>query len=341
MIPYAISDLDKKILFELDRDPLQSLESLSERIGYPSEVVNGEVKRLFDIGVIKNIIPIIDIDKLGFMVLLVNIALRATDASTYQNIIDYLVDNPNTAWVAGCSGRWSIIIAIFAKSPDQFSRIMMQINNACGDKLESYDTHIVTEKYILGQRYLLIKDKRTDFMFDRSRISLDGNKVIDLSRSDYLILSKIKESRESSISYISKQLNMTTNEVTESLGKLQKYDVLKKFQPVYDVSVLGLEWYEVFIRFRNLTEQKRREFINYIHSIPQIIHINCTIGAWDIDFDIHAQNEKEFEDLRLEINNKFEEIIWKEEYIHFSKEYKLNFLADVVLKEGWVTNHDS
>lgn len=332
---YIISDLDRKILFQLDNDPMQSLEILSKKIGYTEDVINTRIKFFYDKGIIKNIIPIINIDKLGFMVYLVNLTLGAVDKTAYQQIIDYLVDNPNVAWVARCSGRWSIIIAIFAKSPDQFTRIMMQVSNACGEKLISYDTHIVSEKYVLGQRYLLIKDKRTDFMFDRSRISLDGDKTISLTKEEYAILSKIRESRESSISYISKQLNMPINKVTEVVEKLQKIDVLKKFQPVYNVSLLGYEWYQICIRFKNLTDQKRREFINYIHSIPQVIHINCTVGAWDINFDIHAINKKEFNDIYLEIKEKFKEIIWKEEFVTFYDEYKFNFLVDVVLEEVW------
>jgi MoaA/NifB/PqqE/SkfB family radical SAM enzyme len=301
---YIISELDRMILFELDNDPMQSLENLSKKIGYPSDDINTRIKFLFDKGIIKNIIPVMNLDKLGFMVYLVNITLGAVDKISYQQIIDYLVNNPNVAWVVQCTGRWSIMIAIFAKNPDQFTRIMMKITNACGEKLISYDTHIVSEKYVLGQRYLKIKEKRTDFIFDRSRIALDGDETVSLTKEEYQILSKIRESKKSSISYISKQLDMPINEVEKVVNNLQKIDVMKKFQPVYNVSLLGYEWYEVFMRFKNLTEQKRREFINYVHSIPQVIHINCTIGAWDINFEIHAENKKEFNDIHSDIEEK-------------------------------------
>jgi DNA-binding Lrp family transcriptional regulator/MoaA/NifB/PqqE/SkfB family radical SAM enzyme len=330
----VLSELDRKILFELDRDPRQSLENLSKAIGYSEEATNNRIRFLFDKGIIKNIIPIANIDKLGFMVFLVNLTLGAVDKYSYRKIIDYLVENPNVAWVVRCSGRWTIMIAIFAKNPDQFTKLMMEIANACGEKLISYDTHIVSEKYVLGQRYLLIKDKRTDFIFDRSRICLDGDKSTKLTPEQYMILSKIRESREASVSYISKQLNIPLDDVERTVDRLQKNDVLKKFQPVYDVSLLGYEWYEVFIKFKNLTEQKRREFINYIHSIPEVVHINCTVGAWDLNFEVHAEDKKEFNDIYFDVKGKFKEIIWKEEFVRIYDEYKFSFLVDAVLEEG-------
>jgi DNA-binding Lrp family transcriptional regulator len=281
---YIITDLDRSILFELDRDPMQPLENLASKIGYAEDVTNNRIKFLFDKGVIKNIIPVVNIDKLGFMVYLVNLTLGAVDKSSYNQIINYLVENPNVAWVARCSGRWTIMIAIFAKNPDQFTKIMMKITNACSEKLISYDTHIVSEKYVLGQRYLLIKDKTTNFMFDSSRISLNGDRTITLTKEEYMILSKIRESKEASKAYISQQLNLPINDVEKIVDRLQRTDIIKKFQPVYNLSLLGYEWYECFIRFKNLTEQKRRGFINYIHSIPQVIHINCTVGVWDINW---------------------------------------------------------
>lgn len=332
---YIISDLDRMILFELDNNPMQSLKNLSEEIGYPEEDINNRIQFLFNKGIIKNIIPVMNLDKLGFMIYLVNITLGAVDKISNQQIIDYLVNNPNVAWVVRCTGKWSIMIAIFAKNPDQFTQIMMKIINACGEKLISYDTHLVSEKYVLGQRYLKIKEKRTDFIYDQSRISLDGDETVSLTKEEYMILSKIRESKESSISYISNQLDISINEVEKVIDKLQRNNVMTKFQPVYDVSLLGYEWYEIFMRFKNITENKRREFIHYVHSIPQVIHINCTIGIWDINLEIHAENEKEFDDIYTDIKEKFNEMILKEEFVRIYDEYKFNFLVDVVLEDGW------
>ena len=333
---YVLDESDRKILFELDRDPKQSPESLSKAVGCSEEAVTPRLKFLFDKGVIKNVIPIVNLDKLGFMVYLVNLSLGAVDRESYGTIIESLVNNPNVAWVARCSGKWSVMIAVFAKNANQFTNTMMDITNVCGEKLVSYDTHIVYEKYVLGQRYLLIEDRKTDFVFDRSRISLDGESTHSLSQDEHLVLSKIRESREASVLYISQHTGMSVDNVEKTIDRLQKADVLKKFQPVYDVSLLGYEWYEVFVRFKNLTEAKRRKFINFIHSIPQVVHINCTIGAWDMNFEIHSENRDEFDEIYTDVRKRFSDIIRKEEFVKILEECKFNFLVDVVLEE-WQT----
>jgi MoaA/NifB/PqqE/SkfB family radical SAM enzyme/DNA-binding Lrp family transcriptional regulator len=300
---YELSEIDRLILFELDEDPHQRREDLVDNINdrvkaqgtiYSENLVNDRIQDLFDTGVIRNVIPIVNLDKLGFEVYLVNLMLGAVNKGDIQRIINYLVENPNIAWVAKCSGKWSIMIAVFAKGANQFRKIMRNISTACGDGLVDSDFHIVCEKYILGQRYLLIKDKRTGFLFDRSRIILDHKDRVDLSETDYLVLQKMRDAKDASMEYIAKQLSIPLNEVDSVVRKLEKFDVLKKFQPVYNIPLLGYEWYEIFIRFKNLTEDEELEFIHYIHEIPQVVHINCTIGAWDINFEIHSEDKEEF-----------------------------------------------
>jgi len=326
--------LDRKILFELDRDPLQSFSSIARRVEAPKSTVNSRLRRLFETGIIREIIPVVDVDKLGFGVYLVNLRLHEVDSEAYNRIIGFLVEHPNIAWVVRCRGPWTIMIAIFARDLGHYTRVLMEVADACHHKLKSYDTFIVYEKYILGQRYLLIADRYTDFVFDDSRIYIDGSDVKELNEEDYLILERIRENARDSASFIARQLDLPQQTVVKRISRLKQLHVIKKYQPVFDPNKMGYEWHEVFIRFKNLTEARRRNFVNVIHSIPEVIHINLCVGNWDANFELHVRNESEFEYVYSEVKEDFDHIIQKDDHIVIEEEYKFSFLIDAVLKKA-------
>lgn len=329
-----IDQIDKHILFELDRDPRQGQGELSKTIRVNEELIRERISNLFKNGIIKAIIPIINLDKLGLDVYLVNLVLGAVDKEGFHNIITSLVNNVNVAWVVRSRGKWAIMIAIFARGPEEVMEIIRQIKKDCGEMVVAHDTHVVYEKYILGQRYLKYGGRKTGFLFDSSRIKLEGRQKANISTKQHLVLRKIRESKNASIEYISMQLGIPVEEVKNIVDELTKVDIIKKFQPIYDVAKLGYEWYEVFIRFKNVTEHKTDEFFEYIKRIPQVVHINLTMGAWEANFEVHVKSKQEFLYLYRSIKSRYANIIREEEFVRIDEEYKFSFLVEVVLEEA-------
>lgn len=326
-----LDETDRMILFELDENPKEEPQEIAKKIGTTREIVTTKIASLFENETIKNIIPIVNLEKLGLDVYLVNIALGAIDRKGFSEIIDKLVKNGSVAWVVESSGKWSIMISVFAHGPENFARIMKEIVKDIGSRLVSYDTHIVYEKYVLGQRYLTIMEHETEFLFDKSRITFAQKNTFSFSKQQHLVLDKIRESKEASIDYIVKQLKLDRKEVVGTVEELIAKDLIKKFQPVFDVEKLGYEWYEAFLKLHNMQEEDLRHFIEYIRKIPQVVHINMTIGAWDLNFEVHSKNKKQFLELYVAIKTRFHKIIREEVFVRINKEHKFSFLVDVVL----------
>ena len=60
---------DRKILFELDINSRQTLTQIGRKVGLPKTVVAYRIKRLQERGIIKSFYTVIDVYKLGFIMM--------------------------------------------------------------------------------------------------------------------------------------------------------------------------------------------------------------------------------------------------------------------------------
>jgi len=327
--PVVLDLLDRNILTEFSKDPTQTHESIGKILSVRADIIDNRIKLLHDRGILKNVIPILDVDRLGFYIFNVFLSVETADDESHQRILNYLLNHPFIPWVARCSGKWTFVIAIFANNLRHYREIMMDIEKACEKRLEFYESLPIYEKYILGQRYLFHDEKISNLKIDDTcRISLDKRPVVPLTNKDFETLAKITGYNQPSIFDFSKKYGEKYKEIADDIEKLRRIGILKKFLPTCDISLLGYEWYIVLIRFRDLTEEKRKEFIEYISLYPQITHIICCIGNWDINFEIHVKDNKKFRDIYQQIKNKFIDIIVQEDNVTILKEHKFNFLVD-------------
>jgi len=325
--------LDRNILAEFSRNPTQTFKSIGRKLSVRPDIVDNRIKMLHERGILNSVIPIIDIDKLGFFVFNVFLSIERDDEETQRQILSYLLTHPFVPWIASCSGKWTFVIAVFARNIRHYHEIMMEIEKACENKLQKYESLPIYEKYIFGQRYLFYDDKTPHLEIDdTSQILLDGKSVANLTRKNYLTLARITGYKQPPIFDFSKQYGTQYKEISDDVKKLRKKGVLKKFIPTCDMSLLGYEWYMVLIKFRNLTSTKRNEFLNYVSSHAKVTHIVCCIGNWDVSFEMHARDNKEFREVYLQIKNKFTDIIDREDYVEILKQHKFNFLVDSIFE---------
>jgi len=92
-----------------------------------------------------------------------------------------------------------------------------------------------------------------------------------------------------------------------------------------DLEKIGFERYKVFIRTKNLTEEKERTFIEYSRIHPNFLYYSKSIGNNDVELELIVKDGTQLRDIIAEIRNKFSEIIKSYESLKIYKEYMLNY----------------
>ena len=75
----------------------------------------------------------------------------------------------------------------------------------------------------------------------------------------------------------------------------------------------------------NTNQEKTKQFISYLSSIPDAVWPQKVMGTWDFELDCEVESYDRFQDIILNIKEKFPDIVKNHEFCIVSKEFKLDF----------------
>jgi Lrp/AsnC family transcriptional regulator for asnA, asnC and gidA len=119
-----VDDLDLQILSELSNDASISVPRLSKKIDVNSSVVYSRIKRLVKRKLIKRFTIVVNDAELGYEVK----ALTGINIDTKQrnNVIKQLFNIDEVREVAEVTGRFDILVTMYAKSLDQMHKMVSE-----------------------------------------------------------------------------------------------------------------------------------------------------------------------------------------------------------------------
>ncbi|MFB3152508.1 MAG: Lrp/AsnC family transcriptional regulator [Nitrosopumilaceae archaeon] len=134
-----IDDLDLTILSELSEDASISVPKLSKKIKVNPSVVYSRIKRLIKRKLIERFTIVVNDHELGYGVkALTGINM---DSKQRDNVIEELFKISGVREIAEVTGRFDIIVTMYAKSLDEMHRII-------SDKIGRIDGVLSSESFI-------------------------------------------------------------------------------------------------------------------------------------------------------------------------------------------------
>jgi len=134
-----VDKIDQKILSELSRDSSISIPKLSEKINANSSVVYSRIKRLINKKLIERFTIEINNKELGFGVK--SITGINMDSKQRDNVIQELLKIPGVREVAEVTGRFDILVTMYAENLNEMYRIV-------SDNIGKIDGIIGSESFI-------------------------------------------------------------------------------------------------------------------------------------------------------------------------------------------------
>ncbi|HSB50427.1 MAG TPA: Lrp/AsnC family transcriptional regulator [Nitrosopumilaceae archaeon] len=134
-----IDDLDLTILSELSADASISVPKLSEKIKVNPSVVYSRIKRLVKKKLIERFTIVVNDQELGYQVKA--LAGINMDSKKRDNIIDELFKIRGVREIAEVTGRFDILVTLYAHSLDEMHQIV-------SDKIGNIDGVLSSESFI-------------------------------------------------------------------------------------------------------------------------------------------------------------------------------------------------
>ena len=305
-----ITELDKKILFELDKDGRAGFSKIARVIGTTPQVVKYHYERLMEIGIIKHLWALIDYDKAGYSFFW-GYWLKFSGLSKEKEAEMYADFNANKyiPIVMRSDGYADVLIGIISRDIFHHNEILQSVFAKYGSYITSSDIFIGLGFVKFPRTYLVGKENE----FQKFAVSGGTKEKIKLAEIDRKIISLLLVDGRMEFTKMANILKTSVGLVHKHYGKLEKYGVITKITYTLDYQKIGLLFYRVCFRISQFDQKRADDLYKFCCSHPNIINYVKGMGSWELLLDIEIESREALRDLIREMKNKFKDIIHRVE----------------------------
>jgi DNA-binding Lrp family transcriptional regulator len=320
----AIDEKDRKILVELDKDARQTDSDIAKKVRLSKQVTNYSIKHLIERGIISNFYTIINIGKLSYASYYLFLQLQNINEKEERDLLEKIKNKHYVGWIVNSSGKWDVVLCIYAQSTLQFDKAMNEILEICSNKVHEYIfTQLISAEHI-GYRFL--GEKVSSEIFQSDKVS-----PFELEILDKKILKELSQNARLTSVEISERINIPLHLVRYHLKSLLKKKIIEGAKPKINISKLGLQWHLLLIQFASIGEKRKKEFIDFCLSHPKFYYVTHTAGQYNLMLDIHVKSAQEFREVLFELKEKYSDVIKTYESLLIFEEYKIDYFTDLFI----------
>lgn len=317
---------DKRILYELDKNCRQTNSEIAKKVGLSKQVVGFRIQRLIENKIISFFYAIIDISKLGFAIHKNFLRFQNMTKEKEKAFLDYTKSNPNVVWAASCDGRYDFIFSTWAKDAEYLSNILKELNSKFGQFIYDRQTATILKGQYFPRDYLLDK-KRTEINPEAFFGSVP--KQIKIDEEDWkIILALGKDARTTAVD-ISKGMKLSADAIGDRIRKLEKLGVIKSYTIVPNEAQYPYLHHKVLISLKNNSDEVEKGLVNFCQDNPNIVYLVKTLGHWDFEIDIEAENIEKLREVLMELKSKFQNEIKDYSSLQIYQVHKYNFCPSI------------
>tara|TARA_Y100000310_G_scaffold342814_1_gene447593 strand:+ start:9129 stop:10091 length:963 start_codon:yes stop_codon:yes gene_type:complete len=315
--------VERKLLYELDKDSRLSYRQLATKMGSKKTVVAYHFNRLLEEKMFWKFVPVISLTKLGIYSYKIYFQFQGLTKKEKEEMIQDLISDKHICWLASTTGAWDLCLGIYAKNVLEFSKVKNKLFHKYAPYVQNYAVSVIEDAFVFNRDYLLEgKRPRRKFVFGGEV----GEVKLDLKQKEILRL--IRNNARYNISEISSKLNCTTKTTLTKIRDLEKKGVIQGYTTFLNINKLGLQFFKVSLYLQDHTEEEKTKLLTFAKSIPNVIHIIKSIGSWEIELEIEAEEIEDIYQIIEELKTKFPHTIKKTDITIINKEHKLDFFPE-------------
>lgn len=149
-------------------------------------------------------------------------------------------------------------------------------------------------------------------------------KMLHIDEIDRKILNILQRNSREKLTSIAKRVGLSVNPTKKRIANLEKAGVIERYTTNISLDKVGLPLgLHAYIKLTNVTKERFEEMVAYLKGHIRVIDLFSMHGEYDVCLVIIAKDNAELDAIKMEIREKFKDIIgeWKE--VMVSRVYKL------------------
>ena len=310
---------DKKLLLALDMDARKPDSAIAKIVGLSKQLTNYRIKRLEKQDIILSYYPVVDHTKLGLQLYRIAIKFENTTKEKEQEISEYL--KKHASWIVSVLGEYDIWMAKYSKNEFEFMKFWNDFYENYGYYVKRRWISLVT-KFINFERSFIYPEKMNR---DRKIVLGESPEIIKLDKVDHQILKELTENARQTSLELSQKIHQTERIIRYRIKKLEDKKIILVYRPFINISLLGLNYYKLFIQLKDAKKQDIQKIKTYISQNPNIVYNTEALGGFDFEIEANFKGSHELAQFISNLKEYFPTQIKEITPIEYIKEHKVKF----------------
>ncbi|MBN2101414.1 MAG: Lrp/AsnC family transcriptional regulator [Candidatus Aenigmarchaeota archaeon] len=322
------TSIERSTLRFLDVDARTKFTKVGKETRQSQQRVHYTVNSMLEASIIQNFYTLIDYAKLDVLNFRVYFKVSYAEEQKIEELIDFLIKEPHSAKIETCGGRYDLFCSFFAYNPSQFNKILRSIMEKFPAQLQNYMvlTTIVSRHF--GRKYMF------DVRYPEDQLFVGGDREPENpDEIDIGILKELSQDARKNSVRIGKAVGISSKSVIERIRKLEKNGIILGFKPLLDLPKIGYKSAKISISYHNVSSEAEENLIEYLRFHNNVVFITKTLGEWNLEIDVEAENTAELRRIEIEIRQKFALLIKEIESIPIYHVYKRNYFPEFVIQK--------
>ena len=305
--PIKLDKIDRKILYELDKNCRISNTKLGRIVGRSREAIAYRIEQLCKQGIIEAFIAFPNPSKFGNHMFKFYFQLNnyTDEREAFLKEIKAL---HNLWWVGIGDGVWDVHGTMFAKNVNEFYDIKNRLLSKYKKLVIKAEYGILVKAHAYPRRFLIEEDKEKNK--ERSYKNFAGEIVYNkLDEIDRKMINSMLRNARISLTELAKITKSTVDIVRSHLKRLEEKEIILNYKLAVNWPKLGYEYFKAFIYFKSYSEKEVKSFVEYASQNPNVVYVIFQLSSWDLEIEIAVRNYPEFNAVMNDFREKFPELI--------------------------------
>jgi len=307
-----IDNLDRKILYYLDRNSRQPATTIAKKCRVHKNVISFRINRLIKKGIIREFTTMVRPSALGLTPYKIYLKIESFTKEKEKELFKLIKTLP-TYWAARVSGKWDVIVGLLVHNTQELSTITTKLQLHLGKDIITKTISVIIQAPHYYRTYLgEDKQPTVKYWLESTSVSIDA--------TDKKILRVISRNARTPIIELAKKTGINVKTCMNHLKQLQKKGIIYDYRLALNLEAIGYRFFKCFITL-NTDKKQLQSFYQYCLNDKNITHVIQCVGEWDIEPEFEIESEKAFLKKLEEMREQFPALIKHIETITVLKEY--------------------
>lgn len=308
-----LDKIDKRILYELDKNSRISEARLAKIIRKSRETVRYRMRQLEKEGIILRYFAYIDVTRLGYRIYKMYIKLGGTPEKK-QQFYDYVKGHQNVFWFGVADGAWNAGITFFARSDEEFNDVKNELVSCFKDIILERTGCVLINVLFYPKKFLVDGSADAGVLFGEN----EGNAI---DGTDRKILGILLHNARAKTVEIAKKCGTSADIVRNRMKRLEERKIIFRYTVDLDIKKLDLEFFKAFLFFNGISGQDERKLEAFCSQNPSVVFLVRHILPWDIELEAYVKNYAEYNAIIDDVRRLFPHNLRNVETAIFGQDY--------------------